>query len=78
MRFTISAAAFLAIASRAFAQTEGFDALSNPTKDETITAGSTTDIVWDYDSSYSGTVTLTLLAGASPSTLELGDAIASE
>jgi hypothetical protein len=72
MRFTISAAA-LAFAATAFAQTEGFDAMSTPTKDEYVTAGTTYNIEW-APSTYTGSVTLSLLGGATPSTLQiLGD-----
>jgi len=77
MRFAVSAAALLAFASSALAQTPNFDPITSPTKDEDVKAGSTFDIVWQPSSSYSGTVTLGLLGGSSPSTLSDVGTIAS-
>ncbi|KAK2610816.1 hypothetical protein N8I77_004217 [Diaporthe amygdali] len=76
MQFTLYAATCLALVSRVFAQTEGFDAISAPTKDQTLAAGSSTTVTWDYNSKYAGAVTITLLQGATPETLQLGSAIA--
>jgi hypothetical protein len=78
MRFTVSAAALLAFAGAAFAQTDGFDPITKPLKDESIPAGSTYEVTWEASADYNGTVTLILLAGSSASTLQLGDSIASE
>ncbi|KAG8164592.1 hypothetical protein KVR01_004867 [Diaporthe batatas] len=76
MQFSIYAATCLALVSRAFAQTEGFDAITAPTKDQTLTAGTTSTVTWEYNPQYAGTVTITLLQGATPETLQLGSAIA--
>lgn len=59
------------------AQTDGFDAITKPTKDENVSAGSDYNIVWDYDSSHAGTVYLSLLEGASSTTLQVGPNITS-
>lgn len=76
MQFSFYAATCLALVSRVFAQTEGFDAITAPTKDQTLTAGTTSTVVWDFNAQYAGTVTITLLQGATPETLQLGSAIA--
>ncbi|KAK9773695.1 hypothetical protein AB5N19_05438 [Seiridium cardinale] len=69
MRFTISAA-LLAFAATAFAQTDGFDAMTAPLKDEEVSAGTTYSIKWQPTDAYDdSTVTLSLLGGDSPSTL---------
>lgn len=78
MQFSFYAATCLALVSRVFAQTEGFDAITAPTKDQTLAAGTTSTVTWDYNPQYAGTVTITLLQGATPETLQLGSAIASE
>ncbi|ROW00108.1 hypothetical protein VSDG_03604 [Cytospora chrysosperma] len=77
MRVTVSAATFLAWVSAVVAQTAGFDAVLTPTKDEVVTAGSTYTITWDYSSTYAGTVSIQILEGATPTTLQLGEVIAS-
>lgn len=76
MQFSFYAATCLALVSRVFAQTEGFDAITAPTKDQTLAAGTTSTVTWDYNPQYAGTVTITLLQGATPETLQLGSAIA--
>ncbi|KAK6081821.1 hypothetical protein SCUP234_04596 [Seiridium cupressi] len=69
MRFTISAA-LLAFAATAFAQTDGFDAMTAPLKDEEVPAGTTYSIKWQPTDAYDGsTVTLSLLGGDTASTL---------
>jgi len=74
MRFsTISAV--LALAASACAQTANFDAITSPTQDQTVAAGSTLDIVWEPSADHTGTVTITLLQGATPATLSLGDVV---
>jgi hypothetical protein len=77
MRFTISAAV-LAFAASAVAQTAGFDAMSTPAQDENVSAGSTYNIVWGASSYTDQTVTLSLLGGATPSTLQILGSIASK
>ncbi|KAL2290638.1 hypothetical protein FJTKL_14673 [Diaporthe vaccinii] len=78
MQFSFYAATCLALVSRAFAQTEGFDAITAPTKDQILAAGTTSTVTWEYKPEYAGTVTITLLQGATPETLQLGSAIASK
>lgn len=78
MQFSFYAATCLALVSRVFAQTEGFDAISAPTKGQTLTAGATSTVTWEYKPEYAGTITITLLQGATPETLQLGSAIASK
>jgi len=77
MRFsTISAVC--AFAAAAYAQTAGFDALSSPTQDQEVAAGSTLDIIWEPTATYNNdTVTITLLEGSTPSTLSTGPIVAS-
>ena len=78
MQVTVSAATFLAWVSAVVAQTAGFDAVLTPTKNEVVEAGSTYTITWDYSSTYSSTVSIQILQGASSTTLQLGDVIASK
>jgi hypothetical protein len=74
MRFsTISAV--LAFAASTYAQTAGFDPITAPTQDQNVAAGSTLDIVWEPSANYTGTVSITLLEGATPSTLTLGNVV---
>lgn len=75
MRYSFLSAAFLAFASSVVAQTAGFDAITAPTQDQNIPAGSTFDIVWQ-PGNVTGTITLTLLQGATASTLEAGPVVA--
>jgi len=69
MRFTVSAAALLAFASSALAQTADFDAILTPTKDAIVPAGSTFDVTWTSIAKYSGSVTLSLLGGKTNTSL---------
>jgi len=70
MRFAISAA-ILALVSSVLAQTtDGFDVISAPSKDQEVPAGTTFDIVWAPSTKFTGTVTIGLLGGSSPSTLQ--------
>ncbi|KAJ0117321.1 hypothetical protein N8I77_006691 [Diaporthe amygdali] len=77
MRVTITAATLLAWVSAALAQTAGFDAISLPAKDESVSAGSTYTVKWDYSATYAGTVSIQLLQGADATTLQLGPVVAS-
>lgn len=71
--------AVLAFAVSAYAQTAGFDALTSPTQDQTVAAGSTLDIIWEPTALYNkDTVTITLLQGTTPSTLSTGATVASK
>lgn len=78
MQYTISAATLLALVSAAQAQTAGFDPITTPTKNEVVPACANYKINWQYLSTYPGTVTIQLLQGATPSTLQLGAVIASK
>jgi hypothetical protein len=76
MQYSFLSAAILALVSSVAAQTSGFDAITSPTQDQNIPAGSSFDIVWQ-SGTVTGDITITLLQGATPSTLELGPVIAS-
>ena len=78
MRFTMSAAAFAAFITAVLAQTADFDAITKPTKDEKIPAGSTYQVEWQVSAQYLGPVTLSLLGGADPGSLQALGAIGSE
>jgi hypothetical protein len=81
MRFALSVAALLAIASSAIAQTADFLPLTKPTSGEKVPAGSTYLVEWTIPTNpkyVAGTVTIGLIGGNDPKTLvPLGD-IASE
>ncbi|KAH8773595.1 Ser-Thr-rich glycosyl-phosphatidyl-inositol-anchored membrane family-domain-containing protein [Diaporthe sp. PMI_573] len=77
MQVTITAATLLAWVSAALAQTAGFDPITTPAKDESVAAGSTYTVKWDYSADYAGTVSIQLLQGADPTTLQLGAVVAS-
>ncbi|CAK7266546.1 hypothetical protein SEPCBS57363_002144 [Sporothrix epigloea] len=69
MRFT--AATLIAFASVVLAQTANFDVVSQPTKDAVVPAGETFTIVWSPSAKYNDdTVTLALLGGPTPQTLQ--------
>ena len=68
MRFSV--ASILAFASAVLAQTADFDPITKPGKEETIPAGTTYEVTWQPSTKYDGTVSITLLGGGSPSTLE--------
>jgi hypothetical protein len=75
MRYSFISAAILALSSSVFAQTSGFDAISSPTSNQNVPAGTSLDIVWQPSTNYTGTVTITLLEGSTPSTLVIGPVI---
>jgi len=77
MRSSFISTAILAFASAVYATnpTPGFDPITSPIQDQNIAAGSSFDIVWDPSANYTGTVTIQLLQGATPSTLSTGDVI---
>ncbi|KAL3423718.1 hypothetical protein PVAG01_05465 [Phlyctema vagabunda] len=75
MQFSFISATLLAIASLATAQTAGFDAITSPAEGTVAAAGSPLEIVWQ-PGDVTGPITITLLQGATPSTLQLGDVIA--
>jgi hypothetical protein len=77
MRSSFVSAAILAFASAVYAQnpTDGFDPITQPTQDENVPAGQPFDIVWEPSTNYTGTVTIQLLQGATPSTLSKGEVV---
>ena len=77
MHSTTVAASALAFAASAMAQVAGFAVMSSPAKDEDVSAGSIFNIVWAANN-HNGLVDVTLMAGATPETLQLGDKIASK
>ncbi|KAF7877561.1 hypothetical protein EAF04_001236 [Stromatinia cepivora] len=68
MRYQFVSAAILASISSVFAQTAGFDAISVPTNGQVVKVGDVLDITW-APNAVSGTVTIKLLEGATPATL---------
>ncbi|KUJ22556.1 uncharacterized protein LY89DRAFT_303726 [Mollisia scopiformis] len=74
MRFS-TVSAVLAFAASTYAQTAGFDPITAPTQDQDVAAGSTLDIIWEPSANYTGTISITLLEGATPATLSLGDVV---
>lgn len=78
MRFAVSAAAILAFVSSALAQTADFDSVSKPEKNEEVAAGSTYVVTWTAPAKYSGKVSISLLGGNDPSTLQVVDTVASK
>jgi hypothetical protein len=75
MQIAFSAAALLALACSVLAAdpTEGFDPISAPAKDQELVAGETATITWQaaptkYDEE---TISIYLMAGKSPSTLQV-------
>ncbi|CAK7266703.1 hypothetical protein SEPCBS119000_002166 [Sporothrix epigloea] len=69
MRF--SAANLLAFASAVLAQTANFDVVNQPTKNSVVPAGKTFTIVWSPSAKYNeDTITLALLGGPTPQTLQ--------
>lgn len=76
MQYSFVAAAVLAFTSSVFAQTAGFAVMTVPSQDQNVEAGSTLDITWAPSTTNTGAITIQLLQGASPSTLEIGETIA--
>ncbi|KAI5923303.1 Ser-Thr-rich glycosyl-phosphatidyl-inositol-anchored membrane family-domain-containing protein [Camillea tinctor] len=70
MRSTEVFASALAFAASALAQTAGFAVISAPTEGDTVSSGTTKAIQWAPGSA-TGKVTISLLGGASPSTLQV-------
>ncbi|KAM7194254.1 Ser-Thr-rich glycosyl-phosphatidyl-inositol-anchored membrane family domain containing protein [Naviculisporaceae sp. PSN 640] len=64
MRF--SAAAFLALVSAVFAQTEGFNVIASPDEGDAVPAGETWEILWTPDAAYGDKpVSIILIGGPS-------------
>lgn len=77
MRFT--SAAILAFASLVFAQTDGFDAITQPAEHSTLQAGEDFEIVWEPTEAYKGkTVTITLIGGPAQKSQDDIEVVASE
>lgn len=78
MRFSIAAVLALATSLvQAGDPTPGFLPITKPTQGEEVAAGSTYEIVWEPSTGkYDGTVTIGLLGGDSPSTLDIVDTLA--
>jgi hypothetical protein len=74
MRFSI--AAVLAFATTGLCQVAGFNVITNPEKGEQVPAGSTYQIVWQPSADQPGDITIGLMGGASPSTLDIIETIA--
>ncbi|KFY96534.1 hypothetical protein V500_02416 [Pseudogymnoascus sp. VKM F-4518 (FW-2643)] len=74
MQYTFVKACLLALAatSSVFAQTNGFDVLIAPAKDEVVKAGSTFTIKW-APTAPAGPISLVLMQGASNTTLQLAE-----
>lgn len=74
MKFTTSAAAFLALVSSVFAgpydPTPGFNTISVPTNLQALAAGDTLDITWTPATFADKTVSIILLQGATQGTLQ--------
>ncbi|KAM5355753.1 hypothetical protein ACJ41O_002399 [Fusarium nematophilum] len=69
MQFTISAAALLAFAAKAFAQTADFDPIFKPDAWQSVPAGQSFQITWDAPAKYAGQkVTISLIGGDSQNT----------
>jgi hypothetical protein len=76
MQFSV--AAVLAFAASALAQTPNFDPITKPGQSETVAAGSSFQINWQPTAAYTGPVTIALLGGATPGTLDVISTIASK
>ncbi|KAL2064903.1 hypothetical protein VTL71DRAFT_4043 [Oculimacula yallundae] len=77
MQYSLVAAAILALTTSVFGQTPGFVPITAPTQDQNVAAGSTLEIVWQPTPARPGPITIQLLQGATPATLEVGATIAS-
>jgi len=79
MQFTTSLFALAALVSAATAQTTyGFDTITSITEGQEIAAGADFVITWETTKTTNGTVTLSLMQGATTGTLQIGDVIAAK
>ncbi len=78
MRFSIAAVLAFVATALAADPTPGFNAILKPIKDEKVPAGSTYEIVWSPSADHPGAITIGLLGGATPATLNVVDTIASK
>ncbi|CAG8974439.1 hypothetical protein HYALB_00004135 [Hymenoscyphus albidus] len=79
MRFSSAIVALVAFATSAIAQeaTAGFNPITVPSRDQTLPAGSSFDITWiPSGASSDATISITLMQGETPSTLQLADVVA--
>ena len=78
MRFSV--AAVLAFATAVFAQTDGFNVISNPYAGEKVLAGKPCEIKWapSADPKFQGPVRIDVLGGATPQLLDIVGEVASE
>lgn len=77
MRSATIFASVLAFAASALAQTSGYAVISAPADGEVVPAGKTYTIKWSAGS-FSGPATISLLGGASASTLQILNSLASK
>lgn len=80
MRYSFISAAVLAFTSivSAAVPTSGFDQITVPSKNiDTVKVGDVYTIQWVSTAAYPGTITISLMQGASNTTLQVGDVIAS-
>lgn len=78
MRFSV--AAVLAFATAVFAQTDGFDVITNPYAGEKVLAGKPCEIKWvpSAEAKFQGNVRIDVLGGSTPQTLDIVGEVASE
>ena len=77
MRFSV--ATVLAFASAVLAQTEGFNVITKPTRDEKVPAGSTYEVVWQPGpDKYAGPITIALVGGATQQSLSTIETLSSK
>lgn len=75
MRFSV--ATVLAFAAAVLAQTEGFNVITAPTRDEKVPAGSTYQVVWQPGpEKYAGPITIALVGGATQQSLSTIETLA--
>ncbi|CCU79020.1 Drmip-Hesp domain-containing protein [Blumeria hordei DH14] len=76
--YTTLGAAALAFVTTVTAQVPGFNAITSPTKDQQIVAGENFDVTWQHGGAPDdATVSIKLLQGKTPSTLDIGQMVAS-
>ena len=80
MHFTVAAAALLGMATSVFAQTEHFDSINTPEKDEVVKTGSTVKVTWtigDEDKYGDIKVDIGVYGGKDGGSLQLVETLAS-
>ncbi|PBP28323.1 GPI anchored serine-threonine rich protein [Diplocarpon rosae] len=76
MKYSYISAAILALTSSVFGQTADFVPVTSPTQNQEVAAGSVLRIQWQPTSAHPGPISIQLLQGVSPSTLEVGITVA--